>query len=521
MVDENGQMYIPGQPKPGRCMDVPTHMKPLTPPPPPDLTPTCSYNSDGQKVHTIDTSSWAQQYQAQQEWQKRQPRAGDFYGVVNIINGQMVHPHANDGWYGQEKASDKALQRATQVDPFQGYNTRTQPQMDPAVRRQMIDDANVAAFYGMSYYEYMDMNAHGYRMMSECVSKILGRSKEETEKRAKQYDFDPVGAPRVDKDGVPFDENAWFYPRNAFGPNGQLTPWYLANFCVNHERIARNYRDIKVTIKRGDEIIHCNKIEYSRGTKPAERIQRSLSLRTWIPRLTDYQIKMMSDMRAGAPERKIDEVEGGNVFDITLRTLLYPAEERAKEASRSMSLGNSYYQDSFIESINKLYISNKKKFAAQKAQAYAYAMSQSPSYRAGLIPTERIDFMDNPLLRNGPNLYAMPGYDIGGVPLSRSKGKIVRVNTENGEEEMYDPIDEKREAHRKEALARLYEQLEHKDPREFSDEEFERRFLQFDDSSFDREVNDAERRQKRNMRRMKEEYEQQQQDGYSGVIQDY
>lgn len=374
------------------------------------------------------------------------------YGVVNMYNGSPVHPHINETWYGSpdypfENISKKSVQnnlsdimRDRFNQKFPGYNN---PYMTPGfmqpnnitISPEVQDMANIAAFYGMSYEQFVKNGSDMMKLMSRHASKYLGHSEEESVIRQKTYDIKPETKPG----NVPDNDEDLFYPNGAFDFRGQLTREFQGLFCVNKTRLEKAKKTLKVSVAIGDKIIECKK-------RPMEFSITRDHMDRWIISDNNYHMWLYNNkfrfasMYWSAPERKIDHIEG-NVFQVAGKTIGF-AEQRELEMrlqqQRYTMTANMFNRDEFITKIKAIRENNKIRAKAIDDEKFRQIVHKV----AGPKPGQEIKipaYQDKPYICDGDWIIAKPGVDIVGLPLEQSVNKIIRMNTATGEEEIYDP----------------------------------------------------------------------------------
>ena len=361
-------------------------------------------------------------------------------------DGQMLHPDTNTAWYGSsefplEKPStlaDTMRQRFNQM--FPGYSNPYmtpgfgQPQQ-PQVSSEVQHMANLAAYYGMSYSEFVNNGTKMMKLMSKTASHYFGMTKEEKDRREKLHD--PKTMKRAGQE--PDNDEELFYPMGAFDFYGQLTREYQAAFCVNKTRLEKAKKTLKVSVQVGEKVIECGKrpIDFTVSRDNMDRWLRSdIQYRNWLVNNKarfEYQYW-------NAPERRIDNLEG-NVFQITGRSLGF-AEQQELEAKwryqRYTMSSTMYNRDEFITKIKQVRERSKANAKAIDDAKFAALIHKVAGEKPGQdikIPAYR----DRPYICDGDWVIAKPGVDIVGLPLDVSVNKIVAFNTATGEEEIYDP----------------------------------------------------------------------------------
>lgn len=381
----------------------------------------------------------------------------DMYGTVNIYDGQLVHPHVNPGWYGspdfpfvnqaQNSLSNGVAFAQTMRDKFNekfpGYSNpymgslMNQPVMQTSIPRDIQDTANVAAFYGMSYNEFITNGSNALKMMSRHANRFLGRSEEEIEKRVKIYDVKyPNSKPTSE---TPENEEELFYPNGAFDFRGQFTKEYQSIFCVNIDRVNANHKKMKVAVTINGETVECEsrKINYVTSRDTIERsAMAEVANANW---LANNRVRTLN-MYWAAPERQLDHVEG-NVFEVTARTLAFTEQKELEEKLRYQNYTRSasmFNKDNFIETIRQIRQNSKKNSDMIKQRKWDELVHKVAGPKDG-EPVHIPIPGDRPYICDGDWIIAKPGVDIVGLPLDKSVNKIIRMNTATGEEEIYDP----------------------------------------------------------------------------------
>lgn len=377
----------------------------------------------------------------------------DVIGAVDVYNGQLIHPHVNAGWYGSvnfpfAQNSKVAMANATTnmrqkfMERFPGYSNPYAPpgfMQTPqrTIPPEIQDMANIAAFYGMTYDQFINNGSKMMKLMSRHANKYFGADDEEIKKKQKLYD---VKYPR-DVNSAPEKEDDLFYPNGAFDFRGQLTKEYQETFCVSQDRMEK-VRKLKVKVVYGDKEVKC----------PKRRISFAQSrdmLEKWFMADRNYNMWLMNNRYKfaqyywAAPERRIDHISG-NVFEVTSSALAYAEQvelERKlvyQNSTRSASTFNRADYISTIKGILQKNRANKKEIDQRKWHELIHKVAgpkqgQEPSIQQAPL------YQDRPYICDGDWVIAKPGVDIVGLPLDQSVNKIIRMNTVTGEEEIYDP----------------------------------------------------------------------------------
>lgn len=375
----------------------------------------------------------------------------DIMGSVDIYDGQLVHPHVNAGWYGSvnfpfAQNSKVAMANATTNmrdkfnEKFPGYTNPYAPigfmqTPQPRVSPEVQDMANIAAFYGMTYDQFINNGSKMMKLMSRHANKYFGADDEEIKKKQKLYD---VKYPK-DMHSAPENENDLFYPNGAFDFRGQLTKEYQETFCVSQDRMEK-VKKLRVKVVFGDKEVKCPKRRIS-FAQSRDMIDR------WM--MSDYNYNMwlnnnrykFSQYYWSAPERQLDHIDG-NVFEVTSSALAYADQielERKlvyQNRTRSASTFNRADYISTIKGILQKNRENKKEIDKKKWHELIHKVAGP---KPGQISEEPPLYRDRPYICDGDWVIAKPGVDIVGLPLDQSVNKIIRMNTVTGEEEIYDP----------------------------------------------------------------------------------
>ena len=378
----------------------------------------------------------------------------DIYGTVDIYNGQMVHPHVKAEWYGSpdfpfnssvkasmQQAGNQNVMRDVFNQKFPGYSNpymtqgfMQQPQA--TISPEVQDMANIAAYYGMSYDQFIQNGSRIMKMLSRHANKYFDRSEEEISKREKLYD---VKYPKQFKN-VPDNDEDLFYPNGAFDFRGQFTREYQDLFCTSN-RFKKVSKVLKVVVNKGDEKIECPKriIDF---ISSRDQLDRWLNTDANYRNLLNYNRYRFSNQYWSAPERQLDHIEG-NVFDVTTKSLAI-AEQCELEAklryqcqTRSSTLFN---RNDFITQIKAIREQAKASAKAIEQQKWNKLIHTVAGNTTGPQPNQQAPlYRDRPYICDGDWIIAKPGVDIVGLPLDQSVNKIIRMNTVTGEEEIYDP----------------------------------------------------------------------------------
>ena len=366
---------------------------------------------------------------------------------ILYYDGQILHPATNTAWYGSpdfpmEKPGGNLndLMRQRFNEKFPGYNnpymTQTfgQPQQ-PQFSRDVQYMANLAAYYGMTYSEFVANGTKMMKLMSKSASHYFGVSKEDADKREKLHDPKTMKKPGQEPD----NDEELFYPVGAFDFGGQLTREYQGMFCVNKKRLDNAKKTLKVAVKVGEEVIECKKrpIDFTVSRENMDRWFKSdIQYRNW---LVNNKFRL-AQQYWNAPERRIDALEG-NVFQVASRAIGF-AEQQELEAKwryqRYTMSSTMYNRDEFITKIKQVRENSKANAKAIDDAKFAALIHKV----AGPKPGQEIkipDYRDRPYICDGDWVIAKPGVDIVGLPLDVSVNKIVKLNTVTGEEEIYDP----------------------------------------------------------------------------------
>lgn len=377
----------------------------------------------------------------------------DIQGAVNIYDGQLVHPHVNPGWYGSpdfpyidnakhsmNNLSFNQTMRDKFNEKFPGYANpymgNMMPQPINAIPPEIQDKANVAAFYGMTYDQFITNGSNAMKLMSRHANRYMKRKDEEIEKRQKIYD---IKYPTSRKNDVPEDGNELFYPNGAFDFRGQFTREYQSMFCVNKERLEKAKKTMKVVVTIGDKKVECKnrRIDFVSSRDLIDRT--TISGNNYANWLANNRSRFV-DMYWKAPERQLDHVEG-NVFEVTSRALAFAEQKELEEKLRYQNYTRSsslYNRDTFISTIRNIRENSKANAKLIKQKKWEDLIHKV----AGPKPGEETQIPmpgDRPYICDGDWIIAKPGVDIVGLPLDVSVNKIIKMNTVTGEEEIYDP----------------------------------------------------------------------------------
>lgn len=368
------------------------------------------------------------QYRQQQNYQP--PKPPEIRGVVNVYDGQLVHPHVNDCWYGSKdfpfyNYARMSLGQPTQQDAGYGF-TRT-----VTLPVEVQDMANLAAFYGMTYEGFLNNNRHIMKLLSRASNKYMGRSDEEISARQKFYDSPAFGGPaQADASG---------YPPWAFDWNGKFTREYFDQYCIG-DSTKEIMKNMKVQVRMSDGSVmegSRRRIPYTTSQDSIDRAIRGDYNRRYNLGLYAYKAQAMYN---AAPERQLDDSKD-NVFAITAKTLAV-AEQREldmllqyQNASRSASTFN---RENFFTRIKRLRDENKRNKQLKREEEWRQLVHKVGSPKGDDLRTPS-SFMEVPYITDGDWVIAKPGLDIVGLPLEKSVNKIIRMNTVTGEEEIYDP----------------------------------------------------------------------------------
>ena len=378
------------------------------------------------------------------------PRRSGIVGRVDYYDGEPVHPHIETGWYGSE--SHPFYKTAT-VDPM---DYGTQPQyVNPWIQQQRAntlrvtpeqqDLANLAAYYGFSYDDWIHNGSSIYQTMSRACSRRLGVSQKETEIRASHWKVRYPG--EFDE-----DDNSLFYPPGSFTQNGQLTDEYLQTFSVDQERLERSRKQLKleiVSVNKEGEII--NRVSgRSKQTSINERTRKRMFINS-IERCDAYnnQLKMYRkqiclQMYQQAPERTLDK-SNSNVFNLIGETLTKARQQELMETYRyqsSIRAAQSFNHATSHNNIMDFYKRAKANREAVRRKEWSDLIdkvvpdSELPRIKAEV---EKLQYDGKPYIEDGDWVIAKPGMDIVGLPLDVSVNKIIRMNCVTGEEEIYNP----------------------------------------------------------------------------------
>ena len=285
----------------------------------------------------------------------------------------------------------------------------------------------------MTYNEFITNGSNMMKKMSRHANKYLGISEEDIEKRQKLYN---IKYPRRPGE-IPEDKEELFYPNGAFGYDGKLTREYQALFCVSRTRMEK-IKKLKVVVVRGDEVIKCPKrtIDFASSREMMDRWETSnANYHNWM----NYNRVRFADQYWKSPERMLDNIEG-NVFEVTTRALAYAEQKELEEKLRYQSYTRSssmFNRNDFISTIKQIRANSKANAEAIKQNKWDELVHKvaGRDYDPSKVP----DYHNRPYIVDGDWIIAKPGVDIIGLPLEQSVGKIIRMNTVTGEEEIYDP----------------------------------------------------------------------------------
>lgn len=374
----------------------------------------------------------------------QQPRS-TVVGVVNYYNGQPVHPYAETGWYG---TPSHPFEQTT--DPLtSGYYSRYQRFPGAVPTREQQNMANIAAYHGMTYDEYINQVSTAYQLMSRCCSKWLGLSEEETERRANAW---KVKYPGQDTDDV--SDTTFYYPSWAFDSNGNFTKEYVEEFMINKE-FKKKISNLKIVVKRTnpdgtvEELVNTAKnkkvnpmkMRYSKRKELLDGIERAEVINK---SREEYRQRLFAEMHNRAPEREFDNTNY-NAFEIVGRVLNKVHAQEIQDAYRDYKYSyriQTYNHNNYKSTIMGLFKQAKAARKEQERRQWSKLIDkvvpddQLPAIRAEM---ERRKEEGRPFFIDGDWVIAKPGRDIVGLPLDVSVAKIIRMNTVTGEEEIFDP----------------------------------------------------------------------------------
>lgn len=379
------------------------------------------------------------------------PGPMDVYGYIDVYNGEVVHPHVEHTMYGSPnypfhsntRESLEAIDRRDKLkekfnEKFPGYSNPYAPMgfgaANSLITKEIMDMANIAAFYGMSYNQFITNGSNMMKKMSRHASKYFGRTEEDAARREKLYDIKYEKNPMND---IPENDTDLFYPNGAFGPDGQFTREYQGLFCIS-PRLKKALKKLKVRIVEGDKIIECKPrpIDFAKSREMLDRIiNGNIQYNNWL----SFNRYRFAELYNRAPEREIDNIEG-NVFQVT-STALAVAELKELEAKlayqNSTRTSTMFNRDNFITSIRGIFNQNRENSKKIKSRKFSDLVHRV----AGDIPIDPQMGISNGkhYIVDGDWVIAEPGYDVAGFPLEQSVNKIVRLNTTTGEEEVYNP----------------------------------------------------------------------------------
>lgn len=380
------------------------------------------------------------------------PGPMDVYGYLDIYDGQVIHPHVEHTMYGSPnypfhsntRESLKAIDQRDKIkekfnEKFPGYSNPYAPMgfgmgSNNLITKEIMDMANVAAFYGMSYNQFITNGSNMMKKMSRHASRYFGRTDEEAARREKLYDVKYEKNPMND---IPENDTDLFYPNGAFGPDGQFTREYQGLFCIS-PRVKKAIKKLRVRIVCGDKVteLEPRPIDFAKSREMLDRaINASTQYNNWLM----YNRYRFAEMYNNAPERKIDNIEG-NAFEVT-STALAVAELKELEAKllyqNRTRTSTMFNRDNFITSIRGIFNQNRENSNKIRSQKFSELVHRV----AGNIPIDPQMGISNGkhYIIDGDWVIAEPGYDVAGFPLEQSVNKIVRLNTATGEEEVYNP----------------------------------------------------------------------------------
>ena len=419
----------------------------------------------------------------------------DFYGNVNIYNGQFVHPYVNSSWYGSpdhpfEKSTDNAMtfsetmrNRFNQMfpgymNPYMGFNFGQPVNNIPP---EVQDLANIAAFHGMSYNQFMENSSNAFKMMSRHANRYLGKTDSEIIKRERLYDLKKVNNSTTQ---VPEDKDQLFYPSMAFDNRGQLTREFQGMFCIAKESLEKAKKKLKVAVIKGDEVIECHKRPIDFTTSRSRMDMWYFSDNNHKAWLNNNKFRF-ADMYWRAPERQLDHIDG-NVFQVTSKVLAFAEQKELEEKLRYQNYTRSSTMFNRADYISTL------KGIRDKSRANSLALKQKEWNKlvnkvAGdnqedlkNVNPNAPNYYDRPYICDGDWIYAKEGVDIVGIPIEQSVNKIIAMNTVTGEEEIFKPGMMMGDAIRERIKAALKPSFN-----EIDDKEFSRRLEIFKNAAFE------------------------------------
>ncbi len=396
---------------------------------------------------SMPTPPVLQQYQ-------QQPQHPDIMGAVTIYNGQPIHPHSNMGWYGSvdfpldnqagramANVSSQSTMRDKFAQRFPGYSNPFAPPgfmqtpQQPAITPEIQDLANIAAFYGMTYDEFINNSAKAFKSMSRAVNRAIGTDPEKIQKISHRYDVKYPLQPGK----VPDNDTDFFYPSDAFNyVTKNFTRLYEERYCTT-ESTKAEIKKMKVSITINGEIHQgsSRKISYSESRNFLDDVIRSdYNYRSW---LAGNEVRM-SQMYWSAPERQLDHVQG-NVFDVTATAIAEAKQkdlERQLQYQRATTTSNLFYHDDYVATLRGIRLRNKQRRHEIQEKKFMDFVRNIPDYKPedSLMPKADMSKIG---IYDGDYCYALPGYDVMGIPIDKSPTRIIKMNNVTGEEELWDP----------------------------------------------------------------------------------
>lgn len=414
------------------------------------------------------------------------------YGEINMYNGEAVHPGVFGGWYGsgshpfQRQSEYQNNLRNKFAEKFPGYYNpyavnngfmtpiELQSNIDPEVRYT----ANLAAYYGMSYEDFIGNSSIMYKKLCGVVNKYFDGNEQSLIKREKAFELKKPGTPGKEPD----NDTDLFYPMGAFDASGHLTHHYLSLFCVNHDRIKK-VKAMKVKVTIGDQVIECKhrNINYLTSTEKIEKaINEGAKYDYWL----QFNRYRAAQYYWQAPERQLDNLEG-NVFEITTKALNF-AEQKELEnqwsLQRSTRSAYSFNREDFLTDIKNLFNKSRARHAAIEQKKFDNLIKMvshnNPAPQIGNCDVTK--YSDRPYIEDGDWVIAKPGVDIVGLPLEQSVNKIIKMNLVTGEEEIYDP----NKMMGLDVRERIKESMEKTPFTEIEGDELEKRLSRFSSAEF-------------------------------------
>ena len=260
-----------------------------------------------------------------------------------------------------------------------------------------------------------------------------------------------------------------------------FTRLYEERYCTT-ESTKAEIKKMKVSITINGEVHQgsSRKISYSESRNFLDDVARSdYNYHSW---LAGNEVRM-SQMYWSAPERQLDHIQG-NVFDVTATAIAEAKQkdlERQLQYQRATTTSNMFYHDDYVATLRGIRLRNKQRRHEIQEKKFMDFVRNIPDYKPedSLMPKADMSKIG---IYDGDYCYALPGYDVMGIPIDKSPTRIIKMNNVTGEEELWDPKNPK--PYGEDIRERIRELVKNPKVSDMSEDELSKRLDIFNNDEF-------------------------------------